>query len=179
MTKRRAAKRSRWWDQTDGGDRGNFDTAQQTLTCWFSHFLTRKNTLIVSFLTHGCAVVASGWLFLNIRFSRVSFAPRIFNHIYHISETQNKLSDSSLRSQTPTTDCMFVTCGSEMCRTVCSLSLCCCLDSSSYTWSRSACGNARNLLMVHRFSHNVRFSGLGLSFHLSSSHSQPWRKKRG
>lgn len=60
MTKRRAAKRSRWWDQTDGGDRGNFDTAQQTLTCWFSHFLTRKNTLIVSFLTHGCAVVASG-----------------------------------------------------------------------------------------------------------------------
>ncbi len=29
--------------------------------------------------------------------------------------------------------------------------------------------------MVHRLSHSVRFSGLGLSFHLSSSHSQPWR----
>lgn len=32
--------------------------------------------------------------------------------------------------------------------------------------------------MVHRFSHSVRFSGLGLSFHLSSSHSQPWAGER-
>lgn len=57
----------------------------------FPIFSLVKTLWFVSFLTHGCAVVASGWLFLNIRFSRVSFAPRIFNHIYHFSETQNKL----------------------------------------------------------------------------------------
>lgn len=66
-----------------------------------------------------------------------------------------------------------VSCG--MWRTVCSLSLWWCLDSSSYARSLSACGSVRNLLMVHRFSHRVRFSGLGFSFHRSSSHSQPWR----
>lgn len=129
MTKRRAAERSRWWDQTDGG---NFST-QQTLTCWFSHFLTRKNTLICVF---SYTWLRCGRLFLNIRFSRVSsvsFAPQIFNHIYHFSETQTQLSDSLRRSQTPAAGCMFVTCWSETCRTVWSLSLCCCRDSSSYT----------------------------------------------
>ena len=44
--------------------------------------------------------------------------------------------------------------------------------------SLSAWDKDRNLRMVHRFSHRVRFSGLGLSFHLSSSHSQPWNTER-
>lgn len=44
----------------------------------FPIFSLVKTLWFVSFLTHGCAVVASGWLFLNIRFSHVSFAPRIF-----------------------------------------------------------------------------------------------------
>ena len=41
MTKRRAAERSRWWDQTetDSRQRNIFYTA---LTCWLSHFLTHK-----------------------------------------------------------------------------------------------------------------------------------------
>lgn len=69
-----------------------------------------------------------------------------------------------------------VSCG--MWRTVCSLSVWWCLDSSSYARSLSACGSVRNLLMVHRFSHRVRFSGLGFSFHRSSSHSQPWREDK-
>lgn len=59
-----------------------------------------------------------------------------------------------------------------------SLSVQCCwaaalLLSCSYIASRSAWDKLRNRRIMHRFSHSVRFSGLGSSFQRSSSHSQP------
>lgn len=43
--------------------------------------------------------------------------------------------------------------------------------------SRSFWDRLRNRRIMHRFSHRVRFSGLGSSFQRSSSHSQPCRRR--
>lgn len=87
-------------------------------------------------------------------------------------------SDSALWMQS---DCWSrLTWGSEgRWRTVCRRSLWWWRDSSSYTRSRSVWGRVRKRRIVQRFSHSVRFSGLGLSFQRSNSHSQPWHKKSG